>query len=207
MPLSGNCYKAAWILHRLGIPFDMIRVNSLDGETRSPDFSKKSPNGQVPLLELDDGRRVAESNAIMLFLEETFRPAETSAVASFIPTDAYQRALMYQWMFFEQYTHEPSIAVRRGNVIFQRPCTKEEMDQLLKKGNAALGVMEQQLATTPYMVGEAMTLADVTLFAYTHVAHEGEYDLSQFPNIQKWLERVQASPGYCRMDILERHKA
>jgi glutathione S-transferase len=202
MPISGNCYKVAWALHRLGMPCEMIHTTFMDGGTKKADFLQKNPNGQVPLLELDDGRRLAESNAIMLYLEENRPP--TAQTPSLIPKDAYQRALMYQWMFFEQYTHEPSIAVRRANVVFQRPCPKEKMDQLLEKGYWALGVMEQQLTIASFIVGEEMTLADVSLFAYTHIAHEGEYDLSRFPNVQNWLDRVKASPGFCGMEILEK---
>jgi glutathione S-transferase len=196
MPKSGNCYKVAWELRRLGIQYEMICTTFVDGGTKKPEFLEKNPNGQVPLLELDDGRRLAESNAILLFLEEEQSLRTSMDMPSLIPKDPYQRALMYQWLFFEQYSHEPSIAVRRANVIFQRPCSKEKMDQLLEKGYKALHVMEQQLTKTSFMVGEEMSLADIALFAYTNLAHEGKYDLSRYPNIQDWLERVKGSSGF-----------
>ncbi|KAG7342815.1 glutathione S-transferase [Nitzschia inconspicua] len=206
MPLSGNCYKVAWALHRLGIQFEMVLTTFVDGGTKKPDFLEKNPNGQVPLLELDDGRRLAESNAIMLYIEETYgqlKSQQQRGIPPLIPKDGFERAMMYQWMFFEQYTHEPSIAVRRANVLFQRDCPKDKMAQLLENGTKALNVMEQQLSKTLFIVGNEMTLADMSLFAYTHVAHEGEYDLSNFPHIQNWLDRVTTSSGFCTMDILE----
>lgn len=203
MPKSGNCYKVAWALRRLEIPYEMIHTTFVDGGTKKPDFLEKNPNVQVPLLELDDGRRLAESSAILLFLEEDQQQSLGTSITPLIPKDPYQRALMYQWMFFEQYSHEPSIAVRRANVLFQRSCSKQRMDLLLDKGYDALNVMEQQLVKTNFIVRDEMTLADIALFAYTHVAHEGEYDLSRCPNIQNWLERVKASSGYFGMDILE----
>ncbi|KAL3919717.1 MAG: hypothetical protein SGILL_003613 [Bacillariaceae sp.] len=185
----------------------VIPTSFVDGGTKNPEFLRKNPNGQVPLLELDDGRRIAESNAIMLYLEEQQLELQRgkgvdSSPPCLIPRDAYQRATMYQWMFFEQYSHEPAIAVRRANVVFQRPCSEEKMQQLLDKGYWALGVMEEQLAKTPFMVGEDMTLADISLYAYTHVADEGGYDMSKYANVKSWLQRVKASEGFWGMDIL-----
>jgi glutathione S-transferase len=212
MPKSGNCYKVAWALRRLGIPYEMIHTTFIDGGTKKPEFLEKNPNGQVPLLELDDGHYLAESNAILLYIEENKESlvtttTTTSLLPSLIPSHPYQRALMYQWMCFEQYSHEPFIAVRRANILFQRPCSKETMDHLLERGYHALNVMEQQLTKSSFMVGEEMTLADIALFAYTHVAQEGGYDLSTTcPNILNWLQRVQDSIQFFGMDILEETK-
>eukprot|EP00339_Tiarina_fusa_P016091 CAMPEP_0117029812 /NCGR_PEP_ID=MMETSP0472-20121206/21547_1 /TAXON_ID=693140 ORGANISM="Tiarina fusus, Strain LIS" /NCGR_SAMPLE_ID=MMETSP0472 /ASSEMBLY_ACC=CAM_ASM_000603 /LENGTH=222 /DNA_ID=CAMNT_0004737665 /DNA_START=129 /DNA_END=797 /DNA_ORIENTATION=+ len=216
MPKSGNCYKVAWMLRMLQIPYEYTITTFVDGGTKSPPFLAKNPNGQVPLLELDDGRRLAESNAILIYLAELQSRKQlqkTGTVPFLLPraggeddddATAYQRGLTYQWLFFEQYSHEPAIAVRRANIVFQRPCPEEKMQQLLEKGYGALTVMEKQLAQTPFLVGTEMTIADMALFAYTHVAHEGEYDMTRYPNIESWLQRVRESPGFCGMDILEK---
>ena len=170
---------------------------------KNPLFLEKNPNGQVPMLEwTEDGtpRRLAESNAILIYLAE-----QQQHKASLLPRDDYQRALTYQWLFFEQYSHEPAIAVRRANIVFDRPCPDERMQQLLDKGHKALSVMETQLAQTQsFLVGPDMTIADMALFAYTHVAHEGGYDVKgMYPNISAWLERVRQSPGFVGMEVLE----
>jgi glutathione S-transferase len=197
MPKSGNCHKAAWMLHRLGLPYEMVVTSFVDGGTRSSAFLGKSLNGQVPLLELDSGRRIAQSNAILLYLSENY-PSST-----LLPQDPYERALTYQWLFFEQNNLEPAIAARHVNAVFQRPCSEETMRKLLERGYSALDVMERQLGNTPYLVGKEMTIADMALFAYTHVAHEVEYDMLRYPNIQDWMLRVQLSPRFCGIDILE----
>ncbi|CAB9528971.1 Protein GstA [Seminavis robusta] len=194
MPRSGNCYKVAWMLRLLKVPHQIVTTSILDGSTKSPAFMDKNPNGQVPLLELEDGRFLAESGAMLLYLAETQK--------SFLPPtdDPFQRAKVFEWMFFEQYSHEPSIAVRRANVIFQRPCDDAKMKQLLDKGHHALGVMERQLATTPFLTGPDFSVADIALYAYTHVAAEGEFELTRFPHVQTWLQRIQGMPGYVDMD-------
>jgi glutathione S-transferase len=203
MPTSGNSYKVAWLLNILNKPYKLVPISSIDGTTRRPDFLAKNPNGQVPLLELEDGRRLAESNAIMLYLAEQ-AASSTESAATLLPHDVYERGLMYQWLFFEQYSHEPTIAVRRGNLIYKkRQASDEEMQQLLDKGYRALGVMETQLINTPFMAGDKMTIADIALFAYTHIASEGGYDMDRYPNIQDWIKKVRQSPGFCGMDILE----
>ena len=217
MPKSGNCYKVAWMLRLLNLDYEFIPTSFVDGGTKSEAFLQKNPNGQVPLLELDNGQRLAESNAILLYLAEqqteqadtiTSSDEKTRNLAPLLlPRDDYVRALTYQWLFFEQYSHEPAIAVRRANVIFDRPCAEERMQLLLNMGNKALTVMEKQLDKTEFLVrDEGMTIADIALFAYTHVAHEGGYDLSTLPNIQRWLKRVRQSPGFCGMGILEQTK-
>lgn len=201
-PKSGNCYKVAWILNILQIPFKTIQTSFVDGGTKHPDFLAKNPNAQVPLLEFPDGRLLAESNAIMLYLAE--QAVTTKSSVTLLPQDdPFERALVYQWMFFEQYSHEPAIAVRRANLLFDRPCSDYRMQELLNKGYKALDVMEMQLSKTSYIVGDKMTIADISLFAYTHNANEGQYQLDRYPNIQSWLKRIMKSPGFCGMDILD----
>lgn len=192
--LSGNCYKVAWMLRILGLKYELVPATA-GVETQTPGFKKKN------LLELDDGRYIAESNAIMLYLAET----EQNKLSLIPQEDAYQRAMVYQWLFFEQYSHEPAIAVRRANLIFDRPCSTEKMQQLLDKGYRAFDVMERQLSSSSYMAGtDTMTVADMALYAYTHVADQGGYDMKNYPNIVGWMKRIQASPTYFGgMEIME----
>ncbi len=187
---SGNCYKPRLLMAKLALPFEHISISSTDGSTRKPEFLAKNPNGKVPLLEFDDGRLLAESNAILLHLAEGSR---------FIPEDAYDRALMYQWLFFEQYTHEPNIAVRRALLVYPeraKDATPERMAATLEGGNKALLVMESQLQKTPYFTGNNISVADIALYAYTHEANRGGYDLSAYPSVSKWLSRVAADEGH-----------
>ena len=220
MPKSGNCYKVAWMLNILKIPFDLIPTTFVDGGTKHPKYLEKNPNGQVPLLELDNGRRIAESNAIMLYLAElqqAKKVGDSNTIPLLLPpitTDDnendghYQRAMVYQWLFFEQYSHEPAIAVRRANIVFNRPCPTDVMQKLLDKGYNALNVMEQQLnqSKSGFIVdgnnSQSMTIADIALYAYTHIAHEGEYDMKRYPNIVQWMERIKTTPGYIDMDTI-----
>lgn len=193
---SGNCYKPRLLMALLGRPFRHVETSSRDGTTRSPAFLAKNANGKVPLLEREDGRHLAESNAILLHLAEG---------TPLLPADAYDRALVYQWLFFEQYSHEPYIAVRRANSIYPEraaQATPEQMASLLVAGNKALGVMEAQLEKTPYLAGGALSVADIALYAYTHDAGAGGFDLSQFPAVSAWLARVKAAPGYVAIDWL-----
>ncbi len=185
---SGNCYKPRLLLAKLGRPFRHVEVNSLDGSTRKPDFLAINANGKVPVLELDDGRRVAESNAILLFLAENTR---------FLPADPYQRALAYQWLFFEQYSHEPYVAVRRA--IMRYPsraaeATQERLAATLTAGNRALAVMETHLATHAYFAGDELSVADIGLYAYTQDA--AEHGFSVGPAVAGWLDRVRADPDH-----------
>ena len=193
---SGNCYKPRLLLAKLGQPFHHVETSSIDGTTRRPAFLAKNPNGRVPLLELEDGRLLAESNAILVYLGEGSR---------FVPEDAFARARMLQWMFFEQYSHEPFIAVRRA--LFRYPerlkdRTPERLASTLAGGNAALEVLEKQLAQTSYIAGEAMTLADLALYAYTHEAETGGFALDDFPAVTAWLRRLEADPGHVPLDWL-----
>lgn len=191
---SGNCYKPRLLLAKLGQPFTHVETSSRDGTTRSAAYRAKNPIGKVPLLELDDGRFLAESNAILLYLAEGTR---------FLPADPYERALVYQWLFFEQYSHEPNIAVRRSLITYperKAMATEERMAATLSGGNAALAVMEEQLAKTPYLAGRTLSVADIALYAYTHDAGTGGFELSAFPAIEAWLERVKADPGHVPLE-------
>jgi glutathione S-transferase len=187
---SGNCYKPRLLMAKLGRPFRHAETNSRDGTTRSAEYLAKNPNGKVPLLELDDGRFVSESNAILLYLGEG---------TPFVPNDAYDRAQVNQWLFFEQYSHEPYVAVRRSmNLYPERKAlaTPERMQSLLENGNKALGVMESQLKKTPFLAGAAMTVADIALYAYTHDAEKGGFDLARYPAVSAWLKRIESDPGH-----------
>jgi glutathione S-transferase len=193
---SGNCYKPRLLLAKLGRPFEHVEVSSHDGGTRAADYVAKNPNAMVPLLELDDGRRLAESNAMLLHLAEGTR---------FIPNDAYHRALAYQWMFFEQYSHEPYIAVRRALLTFPSraaDATPERLAHTMERGAKALGVMDRHLDTSAFFAGDAISVADIALYAYTHVAGEGGFDLDRYPAVGQWLGRVENDPGHVPMDWL-----
>lgn len=189
---SGNCWKPAVLMRQLGLPFEWVETNLLEGKTRTPEFLAKNPNGKVPLLELDDGRRLAESNAMLCYLAED---------TPYFSADRWQRAKILEWLFFEQYSHEPYIATVRYWVIYlhKQDEWKDKIAEAMQKGYAALDVMERQLAQTPFLVGENYSIADIALYAYTHVAHDGGYSLERYPAIRRWLARVEAEPGYFKM--------
>lgn len=187
---SGNCYKPRLLLAKLGRPFRHVEVSTVDGGTRTAAYLAKNPNGKVPLLEFEDGRMLAESNAILLHLAEGTR---------FLPTDPYERALAYQWLFFEQYSHEPQIAVRRSLVKYPHlaaAASDKRMAALLDGGNKALAVMEQWLARAPFFAGEGLCVADIALYAYTHDAEAAGFELARFPFVSAWLARVAADEGH-----------
>jgi glutathione S-transferase len=189
MKASGNCYKVQLLLELLGRPYRWVEVNSAAGETRTPEFLAKNPNGRVPLLELEDGRRLPESNAILCFLAEA---------SPFLPKDAFARAQVLQWLFFEQYSHEPYVAVARficGWLPEDHP-RRAELPRLRERGHQALAVMEQHLAGQHYFVGERCTVADLALYAYTHKAADGGFDLAPYPALRAWLARVVAQPCF-----------
>lgn len=193
---SGNCYKPRLLLAKLGRPFRNVEVSSHDGSTRRRPFTDKNPNAMVPLLEFDDGRLLAESNAMLLHLGEGSR---------FVPQDAYERALAYQWLFFEQYSHEPYIAVRRALVTFpsrRADATPERLQATLERGGKALLVMEKRLTEAPFFAGSSYSVADIALYAYTHVAEEGGFRLAAYPAVSDWLKRVEDDPGHVPMDWL-----
>lgn len=189
---SGNGYKVRLMLAHLGIAHDHVELDIDKGETRTPEFLAKNPNGRIPSLELEDGTVLAESNAIMYYLANGTR---------FLPDDRMARAQVLQWMFFEQYNHEPAIAVSRY-IMRHTPVDsprRAELPALHVKGMAALAVMEGELQKRPYFVGEAYSIADIALYAYTHVAGDGGFDLSGFPAINAWMERVRGQSGHIPM--------
>ncbi len=191
---SGNGYKVWLLMSQLGVPFERIERDILKGETRTPAFLEKNPNGRIPTLELEDSTFLFESGAILWYLAEG---------TTFAPSGRLARAKTLQWMFFEQYSHEPYIAVARFWKHFLDKLTPQQeanLPDIMKKGYAALDVMEKHLATRTFFVDERYGLADIALYAYTHVAHEGEFDLSRYPNITSWLARVKAQPGYVAID-------
>jgi glutathione S-transferase len=190
---SGNGYKVRLVLHQLGVPFELVLLDILKGETRTPAFLAKNPNGRIPTLELDDGTCLAESGAILWYLAEG---------TSLLPEGRLQRAQVLQWMFFEQYSHEPYVAVARAwlHLFGLDDERRRQLPQKQKLGYDALGVMEGHLASRTFFVGERYSIADVALYAYTHVAHEGGFELGRFPRVLAWLERVAAQPGYVSID-------
>ena len=189
---SGNCYKVRLVLHQLGIPFEVEEVDLMTGATRTPEFKAKNANSRVPIVELEPGVFLAESNAIISYFAEG---------TSLVPADKLERARMLQWMFFEQYSHEPYVAVARAWIsFFGIPQGKaRELEERIQKGYAALDVMEGELKQRPFFAGNQYSLADVALYAYTHVAGEGRFDLSRYRAIPAWFERVQAQPRHLRI--------
>ena len=193
---SGNAYKIRLLLTQLGRKFERIEYDTDRGATRTPEFLRaKNPNGRVPVLEFDDGRCLPESNAILWYLAEgtPFLPGATDE------TGRWQRAEVLQWMFFEQYSHEPNIATTRHWITHKIEMTPERAAAAPGKrkwGIAALEVMEQHLRARTFFVGESYSIADIALYAYTHVAPEGGFDLAPLPALRAWLERVAAQPGY-----------
>ena len=189
MRTSGNCYKVKLLLEQLGEPYEWEEIPSTRVQPRTKEFLAINPNGKVPVIRLADGRHLAESNAILFYLAEG---------TPYLPEDRFDRAQVLQWLFFEQNHHEPSVAVARFiKRYYQETDSRwQELPTLHESGYRALGVMEQDLARQPYLAGEAFTIADISLFAYTHVAHEGGYDLTPYPAINSWLERVKGQPGF-----------
>jgi glutathione S-transferase len=182
-PISGNCLKVKWTAERLGVPFHWIDVDVMKRETRTPEFLAINPAGQVPTVLLDDGRPLAQSNAIILHLAEG---------SPLIPADPYDRARMLEWLFWEQYSHEPYVAVVRFRVKFQgKP--RETLDPALIAGaEAALQRLEDALAGRRYLVGEALSLADISLVGYTRFAADGGFDLAAYPTVEAWVARIEA---------------
>jgi len=191
MQISGNCYKVRLAAHQLGIPLTLKEYPVFAGDTRRPEFLVKNPNGRVPLLELDDGRCLPESGAILWYLSEG-TPLQ--------PDDRWSRAEALQWMFFEQYSHEPYIAVAR---FWLSEAPKEQLEEKRHlipewhaKGNAALSVMNAHLAKHEWFAGNRYSIADIALYGYTNVAEQGGFHLTEYPNVQAWLARVAAQPKH-----------
>ena len=186
---SGNCYKLKLLCALLALEHQWVAVDILAGDTRDAHFVSKNPNGKIPLLELDDGRVLSESNAILNYL---------AAGSAYLPTEPFALAKVQQWQFFEQYSHEPYIAVARFIAKYLGLPENRRADFEAKQvgGHKALGVMETQLAQTAFLAGPSVSTADICLYAYTHVAHEGGFDLNAYPAVSAWLTRIENLPGY-----------
>jgi glutathione S-transferase len=192
--VSGNCYKVRLLLAHLGLEYETADVSVVDRSNRPELLGDLNPGLRVPTLVLDDGRPLAESNAILWYFGDK---------TEYVPDDPYERAQTLQWMFFEQYSHEPYIAVARFWLAYSgKPegFAGNRRDRALKGGYAAFDAMESHLSKRSFLVGERYSIADISLYAYTHVAHEGEFDLTTYPAIRSWLERVQAQPGHVPID-------
>jgi len=187
---SGNGYKVRLLLAQLGRPYEWTNLDLDAGASRTPEFLKRNPNGRIPTLELDDGTHLAESDAILFYLAEG---------TPLLPDHRLRRAQVLQWMFFEQYSHEPNVAVARFILQFQKKPDDPRLPDRIAGSYRALDVMEQHLATRTFFVGERYTVADIALYAYTHVADEANVDLSRYPAIRAWLERVRSQPRHITM--------
>ena len=186
---SGNCYKVKLALEQLALPYRWVEVDSTKGGTRTAEFLARNPNGKVPTLQLEDGSYLPESNAILCYLAEG---------TPLLPADRAGRARTLQWMFFEQYSHEPCIAVARF-ILRYLPADaprRAELPRLQERGNLALAVMQQHLAKEPWFARGRYTVADIALYAYTHCAADGGFDLARYPAVAAWLARVKAQPGH-----------
>jgi glutathione S-transferase len=191
-PVSGNCYKVRLLLAQLGLEYERREVDVVDRSNRPELLGGLNPALRVPTLVLDDGRPLAESNAILCYFGEG---------TPLVPADRYERAQMLQWMFFEQYDHEPAIAVARFWVTHGRlDAFADRLPEKMEAGNKALRALERHLDGREWLVGNGMSLADIALYAYTHVAEEGGFDLEAYPHIRAWLDRVAAEPGHVPID-------
>jgi len=192
-PVSGNCYKVRLLLAHLGVDYERREVDVVDRSTRPELLGALNPALRVPTLVLDDGRPLAESNAILWYFADGTR---------FVPGDRYERTQVLQWQFFEQYDHEPSLAVVRFWLAYSgRPeAYADQVESRRAAGYRALDAMERHLTGRDWLVGDGMTIADISLYAYTHVAHEGGFDLGGYPAIGAWLDRVAAEPGHVTID-------
>ena len=191
--VSGNCYKVRLLAAQLGLPLELRELSVVDRSNRAEVLGDLNPARRVPTLVLDDGRPLAESNAILWYLGDG---------TEYVPDDRYERAQVLQWQFFEQYQHEPSIAVVRFLIAYSGQADKhaDRIREQTANGYIALDAMERHLAGRSYLVGERYTIADITLYAYTHVADEGGFDLGPYPAIRSWLERVAGRPGHVTID-------
>jgi glutathione S-transferase len=186
---SGNGYKVRLLLAQLRRRYRLAELDIMTGETRTPEFLAKNPNGRIPTLELDDGTCLAESNAILWYLAED---------SPFVPRTHLARAQVLQWMFFEQYSHEPNVATARFILKHLPPDSprRAELPERLKRGRAALAVMETHLSRRPFFVDDRYSIADIALYAYTHVAEEAQLELGSFPAVRAWLGRVASQPDH-----------
>jgi glutathione S-transferase len=183
---SGNCLKVKWVCDKLALTYSWIAIDTLKRETRTTEFLKLNYAGQVPAVELDDGRTLAQSNAIIRYLARG---------SDLIPQDPFASAKMDEWLFWEQYSHEPNIAVCRFQMFYLKKSTSDLDPDKVKRGYAALARMEHQLAMTPFLVGDAVSLADVSLLAYTRLAHEGGFHLDGYAALRRWIGETEKSFG------------
>ncbi|MGX5172574.1 glutathione S-transferase family protein [Aliikangiella sp. IMCC44653] len=197
--ISGNCYKVYLTSQLLNIPIRWKCIDILKGEAAADDFISKNPSGKIPILELASGEILSESNAIINYL---------AADSNLLPTDKLQLAKLQQWQFFEQYSHEPYIAVARfiKHYLKMPPSRQLEFEAKQAGGYKALKILEKQLAKTPFLIGEQFTTADISLYAYTHVADEGGFNLTPFTAIAHWIERIRKLPGYTGMRLKPEHQ-
>jgi glutathione S-transferase len=191
--VSGNCYKVRLLVAHLGVPLELHELSVVDRSDRPDVIGDLNPALRVPTLVLDDGRGLPESNAILWYLGDG---------SEYVPTDRYERAQVLQWQFFEQYQHEPAIAVARFLLAYSGEAEKhaDRIAREIRNGYTVLDIMERYLANHTYFVGERYSIADITLYAYTHVAHEGGFDLENYPAIRSWLDRVAGQPGHIAID-------
>jgi glutathione S-transferase len=187
MAESGNCYKVKLLLEQLGEKYEWIETDIMQGKSRTGDFLAINPNGKVPTLEISPGVFLPESNAILCYLAEG---------SHYWPSDRLARARAMQWMFFEQYSHEPYVAVARFILVFLKQPNHPDLAEKQRRSHLAFAVMEQHLAKEPFFAGGQYSIADIALFAYTHVADEGGLDLAPYPAIRAWIARVRAQPGH-----------
>jgi glutathione S-transferase len=192
MSSSGNCYKVRLLLEQLQVRYQWVEIDTRSGATHSSEFLAKNPNGRVPLLEFEPGHFLAESDAILFYLAEG---------TTFWPQHRRERAEVLQWMFFEQYSHEPYIAVARYICAFlpHDHARRSELPRLHERGGQALTVMEQHLSQRAFFVAESYSIADIALYAYTHAAADGGFELARYPAISAWLARIESQPGFVRM--------
>ena len=182
--ISGNCLKVKWTADHLGIAYQWIETDILKGESRTPDYLAMNPAGQVPLIVLEDGWTLAQSNAIIVYLAEG---------SGLIPADAFVRAKMLEWLFWEQYSHEPYVAVARFQMRYLGKTASELEPSIVQRGKAALALLDRALADRPFLVGEGLSLADIALVAYSRVAHEGGFDLAVYSHLANWIARVEGA--------------
>jgi len=184
--ISGNCLKVKWTADLLGIAYHWIETSVLKSESRTPEYLAMNPAGQVPLVQLHDGRILAQSNAIIFHLAEG---------STLIPADSYDRAKMMEWLFWEQYSHEPDVAVARFHVHYLGKAVADLEPRIVERGKGALKLLDDAVKGGGFLVGRALTLADIALVAYTRVAHEGGFALEDYPAVQSWVDRVEKALG------------
>jgi glutathione S-transferase len=183
---SGNCLKVKWVSDRLALPYRWVEIDTLKGGSRTAEFLQRNPWGQVPTVELDDGRMLAQSNAIIRYLARD---------SDLIPSDAFAAAKMDEWLFWEQYSHEPYVAVCRFQMVYLGKAAYELDPEKVRRGYAALDHLEQHLARDRFLVGEIFSLADVALAAYTRLAHEGGFEMARYPSLKRWIGETEKNLG------------